>query len=115
MTSVDNLTDSANQRVGLILSDGSVATADLRFCGATERWVMDVSYGGEVHRGLGVCTHPNLLRQWQDVLPFGISFVTADMTDPFDVNDFATGRVKVYLLDAADVRAVEVSVFGAPA
>lgn len=115
MTLIDNLTAFAYQQTTIVLADGSSAVLELRYSGAAQRWFLNVTYGAEVHYGIGLCCHPNILRQWKNVIPFGISCVTTDQTDPFNPNDFATGRVSLYLLDAADVQQVESLIFGAVA
>lgn len=111
---ITNLTNFADQLTQLQLPDGSLATFELIYQGATERWIMNVSYltTPVTINGVGVCCYPNLLRQWREIIPFGIACVTADQTDPFDINDFASGRAAVYLLDETDIRAIESTVFG---
>lgn len=116
MTQVDNLTASADQTSTLILPDNTAVTLRLRYRPRTQRWVADVGYAttGFQVNGLNLCCFPNVLRSWRDVIPFGLAFMTADFTDPFDINDFATQRVKVYLLTAEDVALVESEVIGRP-
>jgi len=114
MTQIDNLTDFADQQTILILDDGTTVSFDVTFNAAAERWVSNVSYAGKTVNGIGLCAHPNILRQWKNIFPFGISCVTADQTDPFDINDFVSERVKMYLLNAEDVLQVERDVFTAP-
>lgn len=111
-TQITNLTNFADQITQLQLVDGSIVTMELIYQGATERWIMNISYGDFEDDGIGVCCYPNLLRQWKEILPFGIACVTADQTDPFDINDFATGRAIIYLLDSADIIQIENTVFG---
>lgn len=116
MTRVDNLTDASDQTTTLILPDNTAVTLRLRFRPRTQRWVADVGYAatGFQVNGLNLCCFPNVMRSWREVIPFGIAFMTADFTDPFQLQDFATGRVAVYLLNAADVLAVESTVIGSP-
>ncbi len=111
---VDNLTNAADQLTILILEDGTTVSLELLYNGVTQRWIANVTYGTTTINGLGLCCHPNILRQWRNILPFGLSVVTADQTDPFNINDFSSGRVLLYLLTAADVLAVEATLFGAP-
>lgn len=113
-TRITNLTNFADQVAQLQLPDGSTATMELIFNGATERWTMNVSYGTFTATQIGVCCYPNMLRQWEEILPFGIAFTTADQTDPFDINDFVSGRVSVYLLNADDIATINTVVFGGP-
>jgi hypothetical protein len=114
MTQVDNLTNFADQQTVLILEDGSTAAIDLTYNASAERWTMNVTYGAHIINGIGLCDSPNIIRQWKNVLPFGLAFVTSDQTDPFDINDFATERVKMFLLNASDVLQIETDVFTAP-
>lgn len=121
MTLVDNLTDASDQISTLILPDNTAATLRLRFRPRTSRWLADVGYppvtlAGKPFQvnGLNLCCFPNVLRPWRGILPFGLAFMTADFTDPFQLQDFASGRVAVYLLTPADVAAVEASIIGSP-
>lgn len=115
MTVIDNLINYANQVATLILPDKSTAQLALLYNNSTQRWTWSLVYGSTTINGQNLCCHPNILRQWLNVLPFGISCVTADQTDPLYVTDFFTGRVTLYLLTAADVQTIERNVFGQPA
>jgi hypothetical protein len=116
VTLIDNLTDAADQTAALVLSDNTTATLRLRYRPRTQRWIADVGYApnGFQVNGLTLTCYPNILRPWRRLIPFGLAFMTADQTDPFDLNDFLTGRVSAYLLDAADVQQVEDLVIGRP-
>lgn len=114
MNLIDNLTAFSDQVTNLILDDRSVAVVRFKFDGNTERWRIDVSYGTREMTGIGLCCHPNILRQWRNVIPFGLACVTSDQTDPVRSVDFATGRVKMYLLNQSDVAYVESNIMGAP-
>ena len=109
---IDNLTNFADQLATIQLADGTTFDLELMFHGATQRWVANVTYGDASIMGIGVCCHPNLLRQWMNVLPFGLACTTQDLTDPFDISDFSTGRVLLYVLDPSDVAEVEASIIG---
>lgn len=117
MTQIDNLTNAADQTSILVLPDGTTATLRLRYKPRPGRWYADVGYAplNFQANGINLTCLPNVLRPWRNILPFGLAFMTADFTDPFDLNDFASGRVAAYLLNAADVAAVEASVIGRPA
>jgi hypothetical protein len=115
VTIIDNLTNYANQTTTLVLPDNSTAQLTLLYNNTTQRWTWDLVYGSVNIEGQNLCCHPNILRQWLNVLPFGISCVTADQTDPLYVTDFFTGRVTLYLLTKADVQAIERNIFGQPA
>ncbi len=122
MTIIDNLTDAADQTTTLILPDNTAATLRLRYRPRTKRWLADVGYPNATldgkpfqANGIDVCCFPNVMRAWREILPFGIAFLTADFTDPMVVEDFASGRVTAFILNADDVLAVEANVIGRPA
>lgn len=118
MTQLQNLTDYADQLINLALPDGSTAILELIYAASTQRWWANISYSNTVINGMGLCTFPNILRQWMNVIPFGFSVNTADGTDPFDINDFIPtqqypgGRVTLFFLNAQDVQNVETTIFG---
>lgn len=114
MNSIDNLVKSSNQQTTVLLPGGETADVGMLFHEATERWVMNISYGDRLILGVGVAFHANLLRQWKNTLPFGIACITQDQTDPFRVDDFSSGRAVLYLLTSSDTELVEREVFGSP-
>jgi hypothetical protein len=118
MIRVNNLTDSANQRAAVVLADGTVATLTFIYRGAIQRWAVDVSYGAFAENGINLCVHPNLLRMYRNFLPIGLAVISRDGGDPFDINDFASGRISVFVLDGTpggsdEVEGVETNVYAA--
>lgn len=121
MFAVNNLTASGNQTSACLLADGSTVTLTFRYRAAVQRWTVDVAYRDYVNNGMGLATHPNLLRDWRLVIPFGLQVATVDGTDPFLADDLAYSpgggrpRVVVRILDAtnggADVADVEAKFF----
>lgn len=127
MFALTNLTLNNVQTTTAILADGSALTLTFRYRAAVQRWTVDISYPktGFIFNGKGLSTHPNLLRTWRNVIPFGIQVVTADGTDPFLPSDLAPGaggtpaRVTVAVLDGtngrSDLEDVEAKFFAAGA
>lgn len=105
MFPVTNLTAAGNQTSAVVLADGTTAKFTFVYRAAVQRWTVDVVYKDFAARAIGLATHPNLLRLWRQVLPFGLQVVTADGTDPFLANDLAyvpngpPPRVVVNVLD----------------
>lgn len=108
---INNLTNFADQLSILQLVDGTTANLELIYQGATERWIMNVTYGDLKYNAVGVCCYPNLLRQWKNILPFGIACVSNNQTDPFDINDFSSSRCQLYILTADDIKTIESTIF----
>lgn len=114
MNAINQLTDSAFQTTTLQMPDGSTGALNLYYRASTPRWFFDFLHpalpkGGPV--GNGLVTYPNLLRPWQNIVPFGFACVTNDGQDPVAVDDFITGYATLYILNASDVLTVEADVF----
>lgn len=115
MNLIDNLSDAADQLVTLQLPDGSTATLELMYRGASQRWVFNLAHQNFPNGALNgqmLCAHPNILRNFKNLIPFGLAVVSTDGQDPAFIEDFANGRVSLYILSEADVDAVEQQVFG---
>lgn len=115
MYAVNQLTDDAFQTTVLQMPDGSTATLNLYFRASTPRWYFDflhpaLPFGGPQGNGLSV--YPNLLRPWQNIVPFGMACVTLDQQDPVGNRDFVDGYATIYILNSTDVLSVEANVFG---
>jgi len=94
-----NLSDAAFQSTSVALGDGSSLDLFFRYRPAVQRWSMDVAWGTFAAKGIIVTAHPNIMRQWRNVVPFGIGFISSDGADPFMLSDFLLGRVKVFVMD----------------
>lgn len=117
MITVNNLNNSARQKTQVALSDGSLVLLTLNYRPAVQRWFVDVAYKNAFGlNGVGVSIHPNMLRTFRSVVPFGLAVTAVDGVDPFDINDFANGRVIMYVLDNTDTKTdvtdVETNIFG---
>lgn len=118
MTQLQNLTNYADQKINLTLPGGAAATLEFVYSASCQRWWLNASYGATTINGIGLCTLPNMLRQWMNIFPFGLGVSVADETDPFDINDliptqqYPDARVTLFFLNAQDVASVEKTVFG---
>lgn len=112
MQAITNLSDEADQITKVVLDDGSVVTFEFIYQAAIERWTMNVAHTDLTVNGVNLCAGPNVLRDWRNLIPFGLSCLSTDGADPFYIEDFASGRITVYVLTAAEVAAVETTVFG---
>lgn len=114
MRAINQLTDGAFQTTTLQMPDGSTGTLNLYFRASTPRWFFDFLHpalpdGGP--KGNGLVTFPNLLRPWQNIVPFGFACVTLNGQDPVSTQDFIDGSATLYILDKTDVLTVEAQVF----
>lgn len=116
MVLLQTLTNRPAQRVDVMLADGTIFSLTLYYRLSVQRWMFDVAYKSFVSNGMSLCVHPNILRNWRQVIPFGLAILSSDGADPFNVEDFINGRISLYVLDQTldntDVDDVEREVFG---
>lgn len=93
---VFNLTGENNQFIRL----------NLRYLPSQEAWFMDVSFQSVTINNIAVVNSPNLLHNYENVLPFGILCNVQDRRDPYFIDDFEQGRAFLALLTTAEVQQV---------
>lgn len=113
MRRIDNLTDNANQDLKIVLDDGTIINLAFRFYANQLGWFYDVAYQGWSSNGRRLVMSPNMLRQFRDIIPFGLACTTIDGYEPFDVIDFRSGRVSLFVLNQEDVAFVEANICNA--
>lgn len=106
MKLIPNITTSALQKQSFILDDGTVFTMIMYFRPIQQGWFFNqISYGDFVLNGLRICNSPNMLRQFQNQIPFGIACESTNQREPSLIQDFFSGASKLYVLNAAEVLA----------
>jgi hypothetical protein len=110
MKLIDNITDQAYQTIHIVMDDSTVIDMNLKYLPAQQRWAYDITYGDKSIKGNILCNHPNLLRQWRRILPFGLACSVADGTEPILIDDFTSGRVQIHLLTGDEIEYVETDI-----
>ena len=114
MIQLQNLTNAPDQLVTLTMPDGSSGSLEIIYLGAPQRWIYNLTHpslpAGAIN-GANICAHPNLLRQFKNIIDFGLACVTTTGLDPVNLTDFTTGIASLYILDASDVQTVESTIF----
>lgn len=111
MLYINKITADPQQSLNLTGIPGQSISMTLRFMPRIQRWTMGIIYTGGSIQGIAVVTSLNLLRQFKNNIPFGIACIRVDGLDPYTINDFAFQTSNLYLLDAADVAAIEAGYF----
>jgi hypothetical protein len=107
MRQIDNLSAEANQVLQVTLADGTLVSFEFFYRAAIQRWTVSVARLEFEAYNLDLCLHPNLLRGYRERVPFGLAVTSTDGADPAFIDDFASGRIKIYVLDFEDVILVE--------
>lgn len=107
MTWINNINSDPNQKITLSLPSGGTATLECFYRSGQQGWFYTLTYGEKIFRNRRIVTSPNMLRAFRNLVPFGLSCVTVDDLEPVFIDDFSSGRAKLYLLDSADILEVE--------
>jgi hypothetical protein len=110
MQTLDTITNDAFQRHSIIIDNGQnrqQVQLDLRYNPTQAGWYADITTTGFSLTGVRLCTHINLLRQFKRVIAFGLQISCDNNYEPFDINDFLTGRATLSFLNAAEVAEIE--------
>jgi len=111
MLLINSITNDPIQQMVLDGIPGIQVTVVLRFMPRIQIWNMDVSYTNFIADGIPLVCSPNLLRQWRNIIPFGIGITNNYHLDPYTINDFSTGVSQFYLLDSTDVANIEQTIY----
>lgn len=101
------LTASASQQLNAVGDSGIVVGLLLFFLPTQNGWGFNVTYNDFVFNGGFLTNSPNLLRNFRNIIPFGLMCTTTDGYEPEFIEDFIDGRVSLYLLNAAEVIQIE--------
>jgi hypothetical protein len=107
MRLIDKISDKAFQQFSVLSEDNKLINFTLRYLPTQRAWIADI---GDT-TGLHLTTSPNILRNLVNILSYGIAIITTDGLEPFFIDDFATGRCKMYLLNSADIQSIEDGMF----
>lgn len=107
MQVITTLTSSPNQLHTLVLENNDTADFRLYFSPRMQEWFYDISYQNLTINCSKVVLTPNSLRQFKNVIPFGIAFFSDGHVEPFRIDDFSTGRIQMGILNSEEVKQIE--------
>ena len=111
MTIIGGLTGQPKQQMTLQIADGTQASFYLEYREQQTGWFWDLTWGVHTINGNRLTTFPNILRQWKNILPFGISVLTSGNVEPLNQTDLVDGTATLLFLTDTDVQLVEESAF----
>lgn len=114
MEVITNLTEYPNQLHTLVLENNKSADIRLFYCGRMQSWFIDLTFEDIQINGLKIVLSPNLLRQFRKLIPFGLAIYTnTDFVEPFEIEAFSSGRVKISILNSDEVNEIETEIYNA--
>jgi hypothetical protein len=111
MNRIEGITDKPKQQTTIVLADGSNVLLLLEYRPNQLGWFYDLAWGDFALNGLRLVTSPSVLRAFRHVLPFDLAVLATANVEPLNQTDFADGTCVVYLLEGADLAAVNAAVY----
>lgn len=111
MLYLNKINNSPKQSYTLVGEEKEQIPFYLWYAPTQQSWFFNISYGDFTANGLQLVVGPNILRNFRNLIPFGLAVTSTDGLDPFYINDMFFGRINLYLLNQDDVNALEASFF----
>ena len=104
MLQIQQVSSNALQSQTLILPDGSEIALTVYFSPIQFGWFINsLVYGSLTIKGLRITNSPNMLHQWQNLIPFGLACFSVNNREPSQQNDFLSGASSLFILTQAEV------------
>ncbi len=112
MNLLNEITDDPKQSMTVVTPDGDEFDFYLEFRESQGLWFCNIAFKDTVINGLGLVCGQNILRQWKNILPFGLAVGSTDVGDPYYIDDSVNGRIEVFVLTSDEVLWVEETIYG---
>jgi hypothetical protein len=106
MRKINNLNDAYKQVFSISIEGYSAVEISLEFKPQQYAWFMSLTWGSFSLNQERVAISPNLLRQFKNIIPFGILVSSINLVDPFSVDAWLTGW-EINILDQSELELVE--------
>ncbi len=108
MKLIQRISQDPFQVHNLLLDDGSQVSLQLYYRTQQRGWFLtELVWKDQTIRGVRISNQPNILRPWKNILTFGLACFTQGNREPTQIEDFASGASKLYILTPAEVREFE--------
>ncbi len=111
MKTITGISSQPKQQMSFVAEDGSQVSMYLEYRPQQLGWFANLTWGDWEVNGFRLVSSPNLLRQWRNIIPFGLAIISAKSTDPLNLADFSSAVSVMVFLTAADVVLVEETAF----
>ena len=113
MYQIQQITSDPLQQQTLILYTGVPMTLQIYFRPRQQGWFINsLTYLTFTLNGLRISNQLNMLRQWKNIIPFGMACISTDNREPGLIQDFSSGASNLYILSAAEVAEYEAYLAG---
>lgn len=107
MKTLSTLDSNPRQSLYFVTDDKERLKLSFYYLPTQQNWFIDIESENFTLYGTRLCCHPNLLNKYHNIIGWGLSVLTVDGLDPFQVTDFSSGYCQVSILDKEEVAIVE--------
>lgn len=107
MKQITTITAAQKQQHTLVLENNETVEFYIEYCPRMQAWYYNFTYKNITQNCIKVVLTPNSLRHLRRVIPFGLAFLSDSQVEPFNQDDFLTGRIQLYVLNEDEVAEFE--------
>ena len=111
MKQITSITSRPKQRRTHALENNETVDFYLYYLPRQQSWFYNFTYKNLTVNCSRVVLTPNSLRQFKNIIPFGIAFTAEGFVEPCALDDFSNRRVSMFVLNSDDVKQVESEIF----
>jgi hypothetical protein len=101
------LTENAYQSLSFVTEKGEEVNLTFRYIPSQETWFVDVDSDSLTIHGLALQAFVNLLDPYHNLISWGLYVWSKDGFDPWMVDDFSTGRIKVAVIEDFEYEVIQ--------
>lgn len=101
------LTENAYQSLSFVTEKGEEVNLTFSFFPSQETWFVDVDSDSLTVHGIALQAFMNLLDPYHNMISWGLYVWSKDGFDPWRVDDFTSGRIKVAVIEDFEYKVIE--------
>lgn len=111
MILLTEISNEPNQTMKVRLDNGKVLTLNLMYRENSLAWFLDFEYLNYKSGWIRISNCLNIIRQVKNTLRIGLRCEVDNQTEAWFIDDFITGRAKLYVLNSDDVNQIEETIY----
>jgi len=112
MLQITEITAEPKQKHAVDIVGYEPATFFFEFRPNQNAWFLSLIWSSFATYNIQIAKNYNLLRQFKNVIPFGLTIHTKSGQDPMQEDSFSSGDVQFYILSSSEVAEVETALYG---
>lgn len=111
MQQITGFTEDSKQNLLFYLESDKIIEFYFEYRDNVNSWFYTIKYNNFIVRNRKLVNSPNIIRQYKNILPFGIAVISNDKLEPLFQNDLIRERIQIFILDQNEVKEIETEYF----